>query len=72
MRDNVAADERCGYTGIVNGIQDAMRAEIERCMVNWGAAGKADAVLAAAEAWQPCIMSLFITSKLMMLIKSAT
>ena len=53
MRDNVANDERCGYTGIVNGIQDAMRAEIERCMLNWGSAGQADAVLAAAEAWQP-------------------
>ena len=53
MRENVAADERCGYTGIVKGIQDAMRAEIERCMVNWGSAGQADAVLAAAEAWQP-------------------
>jgi fructose-bisphosphate aldolase class II len=53
MRDNVANDERCGYTGIVNGIQDAMRAEIERCMVNWGSAGQADAVLAVAEAWQP-------------------
>jgi len=53
MRDNVANDERCGYTGIVNGIQDAMRAEIERCMVNWGSAGQADAVLAIAEAWQP-------------------
>lgn len=53
MRDNVTADERCGYTGIVNGIQDAMREEIERCMVNWGSAGKADAVLEIAEAWQP-------------------
>ncbi len=53
MRDNVAADDRCGYTGIVNGIQDAMRTEIERCMVNWGSAGQADAVLATAEAWQP-------------------
>ncbi|HEY9050076.1 MAG TPA: ketose-bisphosphate aldolase [Gammaproteobacteria bacterium] len=53
MRDNVAADERCGYTGIVKGIQAAMRAEIERCMVNWGSAGKADAVLKAAEAWNP-------------------
>jgi fructose-bisphosphate aldolase, class II len=53
MRENAAADERCGYTGIVKGIQDAMRAEIERCMVNWGSAGKADAVLGAAEAWQP-------------------
>jgi len=53
MRDNVAADDRCGYTGIVNGIQNAMRAEIERCMVNWGSAGQADAVLAVADAWQP-------------------
>ena len=53
MRDNVAKDAGCGYTGIVNGIQDAMRAEIERCMVNWGSAGQADSVMAAAEAWQP-------------------
>jgi len=53
MRDNVAADARCGYTGIVDGIQDAMRAEIERCMALWGSAGQADAVLAAAEAWMP-------------------
>jgi fructose-bisphosphate aldolase class II len=53
MRDNTAADQRCGYTGIVNGIQDAMRVEIERCMMNWGSAGQADAVLAEAEAWQP-------------------
>lgn len=53
IRDNVAADARCGYTGIVKNIQQAMRAEIERCMVNWGSAGKADAVLSVAEAWQP-------------------
>ena len=53
MRDNVANDERCGYTGIVNGIQGAMRAEIERCIVTWGSAGQAGAVLAVAEAWQP-------------------
>jgi len=53
MRNNVANDERCGYTGIVDGIQDAIRAEVERCMVNWGSAGQADAVLAVAEVWQP-------------------
>lgn len=53
IRDNIATDDCCGYTGIVKGIQDAMRAEIERCMVNWGSAGQADAVLQAAEAWQP-------------------
>ncbi|MDH5735504.1 MAG: ketose-bisphosphate aldolase [Gammaproteobacteria bacterium] len=53
MRDNVAADKRSGYTGIVSGIQQAMRVEIERCMRLWGSAGKADAVLATATAWQP-------------------
>jgi fructose-bisphosphate aldolase class II len=53
MRANVASDERCGYTGIVNGIQDAIRTEVERCMVNWGSAGQADEVLAVSEAWRP-------------------
>lgn len=53
MRGNAAADARRGYTGIVDGIQDAMRAEIERCMDLWGSAGQADAVLAVAAAWRP-------------------
>jgi fructose-bisphosphate aldolase class II len=53
MRNNAASDERGGYTSIVNGIQDAMRTEIESCMVSWRSAGQADAVLAASEAWQP-------------------
>jgi fructose-bisphosphate aldolase class II len=52
MRDN-AADPGRGYTGIVDGIQDAMRAEVERCMVLWGSAGQGERVLAEAEAWQP-------------------
>lgn len=53
MRKNTARDDRAGYTGIVKGIQDAIRAEVERCMVNWGSADQAEAVLAEAEAWQP-------------------
>ena len=53
MRDNVAANDGCGYTGIVQGIQQSMGAEIERCMKNWGSAGQADAVLECAQAWQP-------------------
>ena len=53
MRANTASDERSGYTAIVKGIQDAIRAEVERCMLNWGSAGQADAVLASAEPWQP-------------------
>jgi fructose-bisphosphate aldolase class II len=53
MRANVAADARCGYTGIVDGIRESMRVEIERCMELWGSAGQADAVLAVSEPWQP-------------------
>jgi len=40
----MAADGRCGYIGIFDGIQEVMRAEIERCMELWGSAGQADAV----------------------------
>ncbi|HYQ72688.1 MAG TPA: ketose-bisphosphate aldolase [Gammaproteobacteria bacterium] len=53
MRGNTERDTRCGYTGIVKGIQDAMREEIEHCMEVWGSAGQADAVLGVAEAWRP-------------------
>ena len=53
MRANMMADSRCGYTGLVKGIQRAICAEVERCMENWGSAGQADAVLATAEAWRP-------------------
>jgi len=53
MRDNLAADGRGGYTSVVNGIRDAMRAEVERCIVLWGAAGRGDALLVEAEHWQP-------------------
>ena len=53
MRSNVAANDRCGYTGIVHGIRDAIRAEVERCMINWGSAGRASEVLACCAEWQP-------------------
>jgi fructose-bisphosphate aldolase class II len=53
VRANVTADERCGYTGLVQGLQDAICDEVELCMNSWGSAGQADAVLEQAEAWQP-------------------
>jgi fructose-bisphosphate aldolase class II len=53
MRRNLEANARCGYTGIVAGIQDAIRCEAERCMVNWGSANRADEVLAVSGTWQP-------------------
>jgi fructose-bisphosphate aldolase class II len=53
MRSNVATNSRCGYTGIVHNIRDAIRAEVERCMVLWGSSGRADDVLASCTAWLP-------------------
>lgn len=53
MRSNVAANDRCGYTGIVHGIQAAIRTEVERCIKLWGSAGRADDVLAKSTTWQP-------------------
>lgn len=53
MLNNTAADDSRGYTAIVQGVRDAIRTEVERCLVNWGSAGQADAVLAHASAWQP-------------------
>lgn len=53
MCANVKANARAGYTGIVTGIQDAIRNEVERCMDLWGSSGKADAVLSVSEKWMP-------------------
>ncbi|MDH5190080.1 MAG: ketose-bisphosphate aldolase [Gammaproteobacteria bacterium] len=53
MCANVKANARAGYTGIVAGIQDAIRNEVERCMDLWGSSGKADAVLSVSEKWMP-------------------
>jgi len=52
IHDNVAAGGR-GYTQLVAGIQDAMCAEMERCITLWGAADRADELLACCEPWQP-------------------
>jgi len=53
MRSNIQANDHLGYTSIVHGIQEAIRAEVERCMVTWGSAGQAGEVLANATEWQP-------------------
>jgi fructose-bisphosphate aldolase class II len=53
IRANARADGRCGYTGLLRGVQDAIRAEVERCMVLWGSAGRAAEVMVQCQAWQP-------------------
>ncbi len=42
-----------GYTGLLAGVRAAIADEVARCIRLWGGAGRADAVLAAAEPWRP-------------------
>ncbi len=53
IRANARADSRAGYTGLVKGIQENMRKEVERVMRLWGSAGRAAEVLVQCQAWQP-------------------
>ncbi|MFA7593616.1 MAG: class II fructose-bisphosphate aldolase, partial [Thiohalobacteraceae bacterium] len=52
VRARAAADPRAGYTGLVQDVRAAIAAEVERCTELWGAAGRADEVLAAARPWR--------------------
>ena len=52
IRANVAADPTAGYTSLVKGVQHAIAAEVERCIVLWGSADRADAVLTTARPWR--------------------
>ncbi len=40
------------YTDLTRGVQDAIRAEVERCIALWGGAGRADEVTAACRPWR--------------------
>ncbi|TNF35847.1 MAG: ketose-bisphosphate aldolase [Gammaproteobacteria bacterium] len=51
IRDNVAAQSRGGYTGLVKGIQQAISKEVERCIHLWGSANRADDLLACCAPW---------------------
>jgi fructose-bisphosphate aldolase class II len=53
MRKNMASDTRSGYTRVMHGVRDAIRSEVERCMINWGSAGRAAEILARCQSWQP-------------------
>ena len=50
--DNTSRDTKT-YTALVDNISDAVANETKRCMVLWGAAGRADEVLAASQPWFP-------------------
>lgn len=52
IRANAAADPSAGYTALMKGVQNAIAAEVERCIRLWGCAQRAEAVLATARPWR--------------------
>lgn len=52
IRGNVGKHAGGGYTQMLDGVRDSIRAEVERCMINWGSAGRAAEVLERCHAWQ--------------------
>jgi len=53
IRANAKTRDNGGYTGLMNGVQLAIRTEVKRYMVVWGSAGRAAEVIAECRAWQP-------------------
>jgi len=53
IRENARANGSCGYTGLVVGIRERIRSEVERCMRLSGSAGRAAEVLMQCKAWRP-------------------
>jgi fructose-bisphosphate aldolase class II len=53
IRANVKSNGHGGYTGLVKGLRESIRVEVERCMVVWGSAGRAAEVIARCQLWVP-------------------
>lgn len=51
IRANTHSDARAGYTGLLRGVRDAVRAEVERVITLWGGEGRAAEVLKVAKPW---------------------
>jgi fructose-bisphosphate aldolase, class II len=52
-RANVRADGAGGYAALLDGVREAIGAEVERCQRVFGAAGRAAEVLAQCRPWEP-------------------
>jgi len=53
IRANVKSNGHGGYTGLIKGLRESIRVEVERCMVVWGSAGRAAEVIARCQLWEP-------------------
>lgn len=52
IRSNAGHDPAAGYTGLMHGVKEAIRADVERCIRLWGGADHADEVLAKCRPWR--------------------
>lgn len=52
IRENLAQQADGGYTQLLKGVREAIAAEVGRCIVLWGATGRAQEVLATCRPWQ--------------------
>lgn len=52
IRANGERPEARSWTDLTRGVKAAIQAEVERCIGLWGAAGRADAVIAACRPWR--------------------
>lgn len=53
MRDQVKVDREGSFTDLKQGVKEAIGKEVERCMRQWGSAGRAAEVLAQCQPWMP-------------------
>ncbi len=53
INQNLEGNSANGYTGLVKNIRKAISAEVERCMLLWGSAGRADELLVKSSPWLP-------------------
>ncbi len=53
INENTKTDTGSGYTGLVKHLCATIATEVERCMHQWGAAGRADELLSHCQAWMP-------------------
>jgi fructose-bisphosphate aldolase class II len=52
IRENLARAASGGYTQLLNGVREAVAAEVERCIRLWGGGGRAQGVLDACRPWR--------------------
>lgn len=51
--ENLTSIKNSGYIDGIQNMREIIRTNVERCMINWGSAGRAAEVMVRCEAWSP-------------------